>query len=332
MSFTVKGRKRYRTARLRTIKPPKLKKGYRATAIELRASKKHTGRDDEIINAVFTLGLLSRHQIQRMFWQEDLKSVSAVNDRLRTLFYRHVLYRTVDVSFEMERAGLVPCHVYTLGPTGEELLALDRQIKRSELSYKYSGRSSQNVMHDLMTAEIYVQAVAYAYTHERELVKAAKQRKLEKDAARRFITQNRLSMTWHGEHEAAIWQGDKELVRPDGVLEIEQGGERTLYFVELDRGHTKWEKKVNVYDNARQFGGWQSKFGINEYPHVLVIVPPNRNKRVAEAIAAHQPTVRYLIKEWPNYLAEPMSGWVDADGQNGSVSIGKLEQIPSLTS
>lgn len=121
----------------------------------------------------------------------------------------------------MERAGLVPCHIYTLGPIGQELLALDRQIKRSELSYKYSGRSGQNVLHDLMTAEIYAQAVVYAYAHERRWVETAKQRNLGKDAARRYITQNRLSVTWHGEHEAAIWQGDKELVRPDGLLEIE---------------------------------------------------------------------------------------------------------------
>lgn len=110
-------------------------------------------------------------------------------------------------------------------------------------------------------------------------------------------------------------------MRPDGLLEIEQGGKRTLYFVEMDRGHTKWEKKVNVYDNARQFGGWQSKFGINEYPKVLVVVPPHRSKRVADKIATYNPTVHYLIKEWPEYLAEPLSGWVDVVRQNGSVSI-----------
>lgn len=69
---------------------------------------------------------------------------------------------------------------------------------------------------------------------------------------------------------------------------------------------------------------------INKYPYVLVIVSSNRNKRVADAIAAHQPTVRYLIKEWPNYLSEPTSGWADAISPKSNISIDKTELKGSL--
>ena len=282
--------------------------GSRTYANELRATARFTDRDFRMVRLIYHTGLLSRDQLQRLFWQE-VRASGTVSDRLRVLYKRWVVNIAPDVSYNMRRAGMVPCHVYTLGTVGEEIMALDEHKRRHELAYnrRYAtGRSRQNIMHDLMTAEIYVQAIAYAGQYNRQLWQA-----IESDEQYKA---RRLLIRWHSEREAAVWQTDKELVRPDGAMEIIIGRERSFFFVELDRGHTRWEKKVAVYDNARQFGGWQNQFGIHDYPAVLLVVPDGHSQRVGDRVAAQKPQTRYLLKEWSDFLAEPMAGWQDVGG------------------
>jgi hypothetical protein len=142
------------------------------------------------------------------------------------------------------------------------------------------------------------------------------------DDLRREVVRRRIAVTWHSEHNSSIWQGDKELVRPDGTLEFEQAQKRTLYFVELDRGATEWEKKVNLYDNARQFGAWQSQFGVHDYPAVLLITPPRRAQRIARTVSWSRPAARYLAQEWPDFLAGgAINGWWDIAADRHAVSL-----------
>lgn len=321
---TIRGRKKYRTARLRRPTRERLKVGYRTYADELRTSRQFTPRDQELLEIIYSVGLLSRFQIQRLLWGDSVKSTT-VSTRLRQLYQHWVLNITTDVSFEMEKEGLEPCHVYTLGPVGEEILAIDQHQKRGELGYnrRYaSGRSEQNIMHDVMTAEVFVQATVFAYEYEKQLVERMKRQGLSGDELRREVIRQRLTVTWFGEHVSSIWQGDNELVRPDGTLAIEQDQQRQLYFVELDRGATEWEKKVNLYDNARQFGAWQSQFGANEYPAVLVVAPARRSRRIAQVISWHKPTVRYLIQEWPDFLENGITnGWQDVTNGQRPISL-----------
>lgn len=402
---TIKGRKRNRTARLRRPNRNKLKIGYRAYADQLRASSQFTSRDERILKVIYSVGLLSREQIQMIFWKEDTASTT-VSARLRKLYEHWVLNIATDVSLSMERAGMEPCHVYTLGPVGEEILAINRHETRSELGYnrRYaSGRSDQNIMHDLMTAQIYTLSAVYALAHERQLwqprqatirdelreqfgdeallacfmterffgplggAEVLKQifdgqipelgratsynairRRIRKQLtipdpttdqmewltaqimeAQRFVAPRKLAATWWGERRASIWQHDQEIVRPDGILEFEQGGKRLLFFIELDRGNTEWSKKVRAYENARSFGGWQGQFQHNQYPAVLVVVPARRLQAVSREIMRQRSQVHYFIKEWPELMETSIADcWQSVTQPGPSISLLKDFYIP----
>jgi len=280
--------------------------GIRQSARQMLNSACFTPRDEALLETLLGIGLLSRHQIQRLFFKPDGHPFTTA-ERIRKLYERHVLNYTADLMDRMRAAGLEPCHVYSLGSVGEEILAIRRGITRNALglSERYDiYRGNLLLMHDLQVSEVYVRA---------------------KLAAR----QMRGDIAWHNEQAAAIRsQAGEELVRPDSALSLQPKGITTAYFVEMDRGSTHWPNKIDFYEHARLSGdGWQQQFRCREFPAVLAVIPPRLLNKVAQAIRQEAHSVRFWVKTWSAFLQTGFfQGWLDvaADRQADLIPKGDL--------
>jgi len=189
----------------------------------------------------------------------------------------------------MAEAGMKPCYLYTLGPVGEEILAIRRGVSRSALglSDRYDlHRGNPLLMHDLQVSQIYVQAKVAARTHNGVVV-------------------------WGNEQAAAVRnQTGQELVRPDGLLDLTIGRQNQTFFVELDRGSSHWPDKLNFYETARRRGEWQSAVHGDTFPTILSVVADHFLTRARRAAQYSHAPIRFLFKPWSAFLAEPfLMGW-----------------------
>ena len=195
----------------------------------------------------------------------------------------------------MAAAGLEPCQVYTLGSVGEQVLALTWEKTRKELNYtrRYAvGRGAPLIMHDLMVAEFFVRA--------NEQVGQMPD----------------CDMQWGNERMAAIYDKPRtkskppeELVRPDGWWLLRQKGKVHYFFLEMDRGNTRWPKKANSYEKAYQR---MVALGKDSFATVLNVVPHNQQGRVVSWLTDGRRQVRHLVLEWPDLLTSgPFTDWYD---------------------
>lgn len=282
----------------RKSRPP-LADGIRPAARRLLNSPVLTPRDEAISETLYGVGLLSRHQIQRLFFPG--RSRIAVAERLRELYQRHLVDYTPDLMGRMRTAGLVASHVYKLGLVGQEIVALRRGLNRSGLglSDRYNlERGNPLLMHDLQVSEVYVQAKVASHQLGGDLI-------------------------WYNEAAAAVRSpAGEELVRPDGFLRLTWQGISCSYFVEMDRGATHWADKVDFYEEAGRRGQYQHLLGHNDgrLPAVLAIYPGKAGAaapRVRRAVQQQARHVQFLLKSWPDLLQADFSdGWQDgATGQ-----------------
>lgn len=276
-----------------------LKVSTQQAAEEVLNSRKLTDRDLKVLETLLCVGVLSRHQIQRLFWPTSVNTATT-SMRLNLLYERWLITDTPRVIPTMSEAGLVPCHVYTLGPVGEEVLALQEGLNRKQIALgrRYSlGRGAQLIMHDLQVSEVFVQATS--------------------------IVRQRadLEMKWANEKLASIWNKDNEIVRPDGAMLLKQDERITAHFIEMDRGATRWEEKVEAYEKAQEIGEWMGRWRLWTFPPVLSIVPAGRSKQIAKIVAEKRRKVVHLLKEWPDVLrSDVLEGWLDV-GSGQSVSL-----------
>ena len=270
---------------------PPLKNSVRQTARHLLNSRSFTARDEAILETLFGIGLLSRNQIQRLFWAESHPNTAT--KRLRLLYERYLLNYTPDLMDRMHTAGLEPCHVYALAPVSQEILAIRRGLSRSQLGlgHRYDlQRGNPLLLHDLQVSEVYVKA-------------------------RIAIRRRRGQLTWYNEKAAAIRTPvGEELVRPDGALNITSGNRIRTCFIEMDRGSTHWPNKVDFYEHARRNGdSWRQQFHTDEFPPVLAVVPTRLLDKASRVIRQEARTVRFWIKTWPTFLGTDfLHGWSNA--------------------
>lgn len=269
---------------------PVLKNSVRQTARQLLNSRSFTARDEAILETLFGIGLLSRNQIQRLFWAGS--HPNTVAKRLRILYERHLLNYTPDLLDRMRTSRLEPCHIYGLAEVGEEILAVRRGLTRSRLGLgqRYDlQRGNPLLMHDLQVSEVYVKA-------------------------RIAVGQYAGQLAWYNEKAAAIrTQAGEELVRPDGALQITLIGAVSTYFLEMDRGSTHWPNKVDFYEHAQRSGdSWSQQFYTSEFPPVLAVVPNRLLGKASKVIRQQARTVRFWIKTWPAFLdTDFLRDWSD---------------------
>ncbi|MEW5985008.1 MAG: replication-relaxation family protein [Chloroflexota bacterium] len=259
-----------------------------------------TPRDEAVLETLLGVGLLSRDQIQRLFfWSSNYPDTAA--GRLKKLYERHLLNYTPDLIPRMRAADLEPCHVYSLGPVGEEVLAIRRGMTRSGLGFsdRYDlQRGNPLLMHDLQVSEVYVRAKLATRCYSGE-------------------------MTWHNEQAAALRHpAGQEIVRPDGAIRIVINGTYHTFFVEMDRGSTRWPDKVGFYEEAHRRCEWSAQFRTHTFPQVLCIIPPGIVGKASDAIQHEAEHVRFLVKTWPAFLrTDFFQEWQDTlDGREVSLA------------
>ena len=114
----------YRHPRSRSRIP--LKVSARQYAAQL-LQERLTARDLELARALIGVGMLTRHQIQRMLFADNAKLAS---NRLVKLYHYHFLDRSSYWLADMGDEGFEPCYIYTIGATGLEAIALQMGISQ----------------------------------------------------------------------------------------------------------------------------------------------------------------------------------------------------------
>src|SRR5512136_1086590 len=222
---------------------------------ELAQKGRLTSRDEQLLELLRELNVLSLDQVRRLFWPEG-KGKTAYR-RLGFLLKQHLLAGARVPRSGMVEWGLPVSKVYALGPGGR--LWLKEEVTNGHIS-RYLKRDQ--VLHDLLVAELCV--------------------RLTEAAVRRGSA---WSLTWAGEQAASYYPRPDEapLVVPDGlsILRQQRGGKTATlpFFVELDasrEGHGRlssdWGRKVVGYDRfAEQWKSHPELGGLPNFPLVAVV-------------------------------------------------------------
>jgi hypothetical protein len=242
-----------------------------------------TTRDLELVRALIGVGMLTRHQIQRLFFGDQTKLAA---NRLTKLYHYHFLDRSTYWLEEMGVEGFEPCYIYTLGAAGLEVFALRMGMKRQEVPFtpaRYTlSRENHFLLHDLQISEMFTR-----------LGVAAKQRGME--------------LLWYNESATILRQDEAEIVRPDGLGVLVGQERQTPFFVEMDRGNTDWAHKVAAYERARRQSEWQQALYVDgwrpvTFPAVLCVTPTNLARTATTIISQAPGQTAFYLKTWERFL------------------------------
>lgn len=272
---------------------PELKVSAHKKAQELLEQRAVTTRDINIARALIGVGLLTRHQLQRLFFADH---AGLASNRLVKLYRYYFLDRGHYWLTEMGVMGIEPCYIYTLGNVGQEIFALYNGMRRREVPFtpgRYSlMRSNHFLLHDLQISEMFTRLQVAANKVDKRLI-------------------------WYNEMAAALHRGEEELVRPDGLASLYDTDWRANFFIEMDRGNTDWPKKLAFYERARRQSDWQQQLMLSQYPDVLCVVPTGKAGMLAQAVRARKPETRFLVKEWDDFMrGDVLQEWLDAERQH----------------
>ncbi|MBK8989706.1 MAG: replication-relaxation family protein [Chloroflexi bacterium] len=259
-------------------------------------------RDINLIRGFIAVGMLTRHQIQRIFFRDHEKMAA---NRLARLYHQYFLDRTLAWGDEMRAMGLPACYIYTANRVGLEAYALCTGARYQQVPFNRDRylltRQNHKMLHDLQISEMFTRLQVGMQAMGWE-------------------------MTWFNEWAAILRQEEEELVRPDGVaiLERARSDMEVGYFIEMDRGNTDWQKKIAFYDRAYQRSAWRQVLRVTDYPAVLcVVVSEWVEAEAIQIVREKRPITRYLFKTWERFLAEDVyQGWLDPVTANESGLIG----------
>jgi len=282
--------KRVRGYRHPPSRPRKaLKVSARQHAAQLIEEGRVTTRDLELIRALIGVGMLTRQQIQRLFFNNHAKMAA---NRLARLYQYHFLDRSSYWLEDMGQEGFEPCYIYTIGAVGLETFALRMGVKRGDVPYtpgRYTlTREDHFLLHDLQISEMFTRMRVDTVGYE---------------------------LVWFNEMAAILRQGEDEVVRPDGTAVLMGGKEEAAFFIEMDRGNTEWGKKVAAYERARVQLPWRQTLRVDgwqptRYPGVLCVVPAALESAVRAHIMERQPETRFYVKSWERFLlTDIFTGW-----------------------
>lgn len=292
--------------RLRTR--PNLTKSVTKLAASLMRERRITNRDYHILETLYgATPILSRHQIQRLFWPdaEEKTATQLVSNRLSKLVYPYyALNVNPNTVHALASAGLEPCFAYYLDKVGIRLLEAQREAKgqpfRTPTSSYHAMAAPLLLLHDLMVSELFVHFVLRA----------------QQD--------NNLRLRWIVQWQSIIRnQANKEVVRPDAGIIVHHNQYNTTnhYYLELDRRKSSsqsfWQDKVQKYEMAVSDGRWRGKFGMREFPTIMVVSQHIAPKKLIEGVRQHVQGTRWLFRSWESMLAgsDILHGWYNLDGE-----------------
>jgi hypothetical protein len=278
----------------------------REKVMELTEAGRITERDENLLEHLRELNVLSLNQIHRLLWPEATERVAY--NRLYFLTKSHLLGGARAPATEMTKWQLPIRKVYTMGAGG--WLWLMGQVNTPSINHL----KRDQVMHDLLVAEIYVR-----------LVEAVRQRGEE------------WMISWAGERAARFCPDNNNtpLLAPDGLAIVQQQrGDRVAilpFFIEFDKSReahgrpsSDWGRKVGGYN--RFYGSkWQMHPQLSNcpaFPWVVVITHgAQRLLNLAGAITKHrqEPVVYFLglwadLVECEDIITAPIWLVITADG------------------
>lgn len=264
-----------------------------------------TSRDYDILASLHETGPMTRAQLGVLHWQPGAAE-SGIRRRLGKLYADYYALNCRDfVMNQLGYIGLEPCCVYVLSNVGMELLMrrvphVEREAFSAEKQYQL-GDGAQLLLHDLMVSQVRVSfqqtqrqwqakgiSVQVGWRNERQSILQHMHKKQEND------------MPW-------------ELSRPDATALFRTPNNLYTYFLELDRGGSDWEAKVKHYHNALRFSNWQRQLGVERFPPILCVLPPEAFSRLGRWLRGQGEQVQYYLKTWPDLLAgNPVEKWLHA--------------------
>ncbi|MEM9773637.1 MAG: replication-relaxation family protein [Chloroflexota bacterium] len=271
-----------------------------------------THREKQILLALNDVGLMTRYQIQRLFFS----SANMARRKLKLMYDNHLLDAGGDDWFQHIKPktdetgrtimikgtpttdfGLQKSFLYSPALVGRLVISLEHQQPIDEINFDSSRYDAlyptHLTLHDLWISEAYVQLRLMSEMHE-------------------------LPFDWHNEAGSVIYsQHDTqdEIVRPDATFTTQfQPQPNTdlcdfTRFIEMDRGSTKWEAKVQQYNRAFAEGDWQNTF--DRFPTVLCVLPNRLFDKGVDRIRIHLGPVRFYGKTWGSFIENPCSDWLD---------------------
>jgi hypothetical protein len=266
-----------------------------------------TARDEQLMEYLRELKVLSLDQVQRLFFTSA--GLRKTYNRLWFLSSQYILGSARTPRADMERWGLATGKVYALGMAGR--LWLREEVNNQPVRHMKRNQ----VLHDLLTSELCVR-----------LVETVRQRG------------KTWSLIWSGEEDSSFFDGgDTPLVAPDGlaVVRHQQPGSVPAYlpfFIEMDasreahgRASSDWGRKIIGYDRFLD-SDWPyhpQLTNLPTFPAVVVVTHgAQRLLNLANAINKHrrQEVVYYLalwsdLMEGEDILTAPVWAVVTPDGQ-----------------
>jgi len=276
------------------------RRALRAALAERARRGQITTRDEQIMEYLRELHVMSLDQVWRLFWAHRERRRPVYRRLYRLVQYQLLARARTPVRREMRAWGLEPDLIFSLGLGG--WLWLKEEVN-SRLVERSLNR--EQILHDLLTAEICT--------------------RLTEAARRRGVG---WQVTWAGDEAARYFEptarsdgkAGPPLLAPDGLAILrrtDEDGISTLsLFVEMDRGreaHGKpssdWGRKVRRYDQFRA-GQWQLHPQLSDvplFPPVLVITHgAQRMLNLAQAIVDHRKEpVSYYLTTWQDLMAAP---------------------------
>ncbi len=132
--------------------------------------------------------------------------------------------------------------LFTLGPVGIEYV----KMQGTKPMQGYAGYTLDRILHDVIVNEIVLRIGAVAMSYG-------------------------WTPIWVSEREAALYQGNQQILKPDALLRLKRGEEEHLYLIEYhNEDHsTRAANKVQNYERAHQSRIWQESWGVSQFPPVL---------------------------------------------------------------
>jgi len=292
-----------------------LKNSAQAHLMKLISRRGFPQRDQDLLLALDDVGILTRDQIQQLFFPSKSRAIQ----RLKILYDKHLLNAGGDYWYHSAKnkvdfiyqegstktgysgqSGLVKSFAYTPSLVGRHYISLLKELPLQKISFdpvRYNPAVYNHLtLHDLWISEAYVKL---------------------RLASEKFG----LPFAWRNEARSIINDrndSSKEIVRPDATfitsfsIQPDAPLQQSAKFIEMDRGATRWEHKVDLYNHAYEDGNWKKLS--NQFPIVLCVVPDYLYKKSIRQIETNLDSVEFCVTSWSEFLKDPLS-WFSVNAE-----------------
>lgn len=266
-----------------------------------------TGRDRQVIQAVYEYRLLRRNQIQTLFFP----SQNTTNRRLQHLYQHGFLQRHLP---PVRLGEGRPQAIYSLDQRGAEIIVAESGIDRTEIRWRKKDNRASFLFqdHTLRINDFRIALTLAACERGHQIIRWLDEREI-KALRERVPTPERRKA-----HLPVV---------PDAFCEYETGTRRAGFFLEMDMGTMtvrRFKEKIRAYIIYKTQGHYEKTFGMTSLRVLTVTNSDRRLKNLKHATELAQGQSLFWFTTFDILFAERIlqSGWQIA----GQVRRAKLFQ------